>query len=97
MKDKSKVCAVIIGVGLVYAILPDPVPGPIDDLAVNCMTCIIAWLTVAAQKKINDVASKVSHSVVSNGEVRNDTAAPADACRTEAKKPSTGMKKVDSF
>lgn len=44
MKGTNKASIILVVVGLIYAIAPDPLPGPIDDLALNLILDIVAFL-----------------------------------------------------
>lgn len=62
MEEKGKLkkaTTTLIVVGLIYAVAPDPLPGPIDDVLVNAVTMSIAFILHAIEKKAASGTSKV--------------------------------------
>lgn len=62
MEEKGKLkkaATILIVVGLIYAVAPDPLPGPIDDILVNAVTMSIACILHAIEKKAAAGTSKV--------------------------------------
>ena len=66
MEEKGKLkkaATILIVVGLIYAVAPDPLPGPIDDILVNAVTMSIACILHAIEKKAAAGTSKVFGTV----------------------------------
>ncbi len=66
MKEKGRlkrIATVLIVVGIIYAIAPDPVPGPIDDIVVNAITLGISYILRRCEQKITKGVSTVLDSV----------------------------------
>ncbi|MCR5124066.1 MAG: hypothetical protein K6B43_02620 [Treponema sp.] len=49
-EERSKKRWIIIAIGIIYAIMPDLIPGPIDDIIVNIVTLYFGG--VIGKKKV---------------------------------------------
>lgn len=73
MEEKGKLkkaATILVVVGLIYAVAPDPLPGPIDDILVNAVTMSIACILRAIEKK----------AATSTGKVFDTAKAKVDKC-----------------
>lgn len=68
--DAKKAATILIVIGVVYAIAPDLLPGPIDDIVVNAITILLA----AALNKLQDKAEQIIQNKVDKGEIKEEHA-----------------------
>lgn len=97
MEEKGKLkkaATILVVIGLIYAVAPDPLPGPIDDILVNVVTMSIACILRAIEKKAATSTSKVfgtakskvdkcTEACVQNGKMSQESAEKVCAVTSE--------------
>ena len=58
-------------IGLIYLLNPFDIPGPIDDIIVNVITCVLAVYTKKACDKFNEVIEEKTGVTVDTQSVLN--------------------------
>lgn len=68
---KKKLATTLVLLGVLYAILPDPIPGPFDDLLLNVVLDVIAFVVaVRSMKTGSSTDDAIANSAVAVNTVK---------------------------